>query len=148
MYMHVLLVSHFYKINPHGGCLSIYQKTPGLSLETLTIKLLPGERESERDVNRGLSPTDRPSPAGSGRRFPAACPGEGSIPNVELPFMTIALIANPSAGGRKDARMIPHVEGQLRRHRIDYRIFITQYHAHAIDIARKLHRRATMASCL
>lgn len=52
--------------------------------------------------------------------------------------MTIALIANPSAGGRKGARIIPHVERQLRRHRIDYRIFITQYHAHAIDIARKL----------
>jgi YegS/Rv2252/BmrU family lipid kinase len=52
--------------------------------------------------------------------------------------MTIALIANPSAGGRKGGRVIPHVEKHLRRHRIDYRIFITQHHAHAMDIAYKL----------
>ncbi len=52
--------------------------------------------------------------------------------------MTIALIANPSAGGRKGARIIPHVERQLRRQRIDYRIFITQHHAHAMDIAHQL----------
>jgi len=52
--------------------------------------------------------------------------------------MAIALIANPSAGGKKGSRIIPRVEALLRRHRIDFRIFITQYHAHAIDIARKL----------
>ena len=52
--------------------------------------------------------------------------------------MTIALIANPSAGGRKASRAIPKVETHLRRHGIEYRIFITQYHAHAMDIARKL----------
>ncbi|WP_319406418.1 diacylglycerol kinase family lipid kinase [uncultured Desulfosarcina sp.] len=52
--------------------------------------------------------------------------------------MTIALIANPSAGGRKGSRAIPKVENHLRRHGIEYRIFITQYHAHAMDIARKL----------
>ena len=52
--------------------------------------------------------------------------------------MTIALIANPSAGGRKGARIIPQVEHRLRRNGIDYRIFITQHHAHALDIARML----------
>ena len=52
--------------------------------------------------------------------------------------MTIALIANPSAGGKKGSRIIPRVEALLRRHRIDFRIFITQHHTHAIDIARNL----------
>ena len=52
--------------------------------------------------------------------------------------MTIALIANPSAGGRKAARIIPRVEKRLRRNAIGYRIFITQHHAHALDIARRL----------
>ena len=52
--------------------------------------------------------------------------------------MTIALIANPSAGGRKGARIIPHVERQLRRQRMNYRIFFSQHHAHAMDIARQL----------
>jgi YegS/Rv2252/BmrU family lipid kinase len=58
--------------------------------------------------------------------------------DLPLPPMTIALIANPSAGGRKGARIIPQVERQLRRHCIDYRIFITQHHTHAVDIARQL----------
>jgi YegS/Rv2252/BmrU family lipid kinase len=53
-------------------------------------------------------------------------------------LVTIALIANPSAGGRKAARIIPQVENRLRRNAIDYRIFITQHHAHALDIARRL----------
>ncbi len=52
--------------------------------------------------------------------------------------MIIALIANPSAGGRKGARVIPLVENHLRRQCIDYRIFITQHHAHAMAIASKL----------
>lgn len=52
--------------------------------------------------------------------------------------MIIALIANPTAGGRKGARIIPQVENRLRQYGIDYRIFITQHHAHAMDIARML----------
>lgn len=52
--------------------------------------------------------------------------------------MTIALIANPSAGGRKGTRIIPRVEALLRRHGIDYRLFVTQYHEHALTIAGKL----------
>ncbi|BBO69901.1 lipid kinase [Desulfosarcina alkanivorans] len=52
--------------------------------------------------------------------------------------MTLALIANPSAGGRKGARVIPQVEKRLRLYGLDYRIFITQQHAHALDIARRL----------
>jgi hypothetical protein len=65
-------------------------------------------------------------------------PGEPQKKDLELPSMTIALIANPSAGGRKGSQIIPHVESKLRRHHIDCRIFITQQHAHAIDIARQL----------
>ncbi|BBO76665.1 diacylglycerol kinase [Desulfosarcina widdelii] len=52
--------------------------------------------------------------------------------------MTIALIANPSAGGQKGTRIIPRVEALLRRHGIDYRLFVTQYHEHALTIAGKL----------
>lgn len=52
--------------------------------------------------------------------------------------MTIALIANPSAGGRKGTRIIPRVEALLRQHGIDYRLFVTQYHEHALTIAGKL----------
>lgn len=37
--------------------------------------------------------------------------------------MTIALIANPSAGGRKGARIISQVENRLRRNGIGYRIY-------------------------
>jgi YegS/Rv2252/BmrU family lipid kinase len=52
--------------------------------------------------------------------------------------MTIALIANPCAGGGKGSRIIPWVEKELRRNRIDYRIFTTQHHAHAMEIAQRL----------
>jgi YegS/Rv2252/BmrU family lipid kinase len=52
--------------------------------------------------------------------------------------MTIALIANPCAGGGKGSRILPRVEDHLRRSAIDYRIFITQHHAHAMDIAARL----------
>ncbi len=52
--------------------------------------------------------------------------------------MTIALIANPCAGGGKGSRIIPWVEDELRQNGIDYRIFITQHHAHAMDIASRL----------
>lgn len=55
--------------------------------------------------------------------------------------MPIALIANPNAGGRKGARIIPQVENQLRRNGIGYRLFITQHHAHAMTIARTLPPR-------
>ena len=52
--------------------------------------------------------------------------------------MTIALIANPCAGGGKGARLIPQVERHFKQHGIDYRIFITQHHAHAMGIAGSL----------
>ena len=52
--------------------------------------------------------------------------------------MTIALIANPCAGGGKGARIIPWVEDTLRGSGIDYRIFITQHHGHAMEIAGRL----------
>ncbi len=52
--------------------------------------------------------------------------------------MTIALIANPCAGGGKGSRILPRVEHALQRNRIDYRIFITQHHAHALEIAGRL----------
>lgn len=52
--------------------------------------------------------------------------------------MTLALIANPSAGGRKGTRIIPKVEFLLRHHAIDYRLFVTQYHEHAMTIAERL----------
>jgi len=52
--------------------------------------------------------------------------------------MLIALIANPCAGGGKGSRIIPWVEDNLRRNGIDYRIFITQHHAHAMAIASRL----------
>jgi len=52
--------------------------------------------------------------------------------------MTIALIANPSAGGRKGTRTIPRVEAHLRQYGIDYQLFVTQYHEHALTIAGKL----------
>lgn len=52
--------------------------------------------------------------------------------------MTIALIANPCAGGRNRARIIPRVEALLHQHGIAYRLLLTQHHGHAMDIARKL----------
>ena len=52
--------------------------------------------------------------------------------------MTIALIANPCAGGGKGSRIIPWVENNLRQNGIDYRIFITQHHGHAMEIASRL----------
>jgi YegS/Rv2252/BmrU family lipid kinase len=52
--------------------------------------------------------------------------------------MTIALIANPSAGGKKGSRIIPRVETMLRRNGLDYRLFITQHHEHAMTLAEKL----------
>lgn len=52
--------------------------------------------------------------------------------------MRIALIANPNAGGSKGARIIPRVERLLRGRGIDYQLFVTQYHAHALTIARRL----------
>jgi YegS/Rv2252/BmrU family lipid kinase len=52
--------------------------------------------------------------------------------------MTIALIANPTAGGQKGTRIIPRVESLLRQHGIDYRLFVTQHHKHALTIAGKL----------
>ena len=52
--------------------------------------------------------------------------------------MTIALIANPSAGGQNGSRIIPRVEALLRRNGIDYQLFITQHHAHAMTLAEKL----------
>ena len=57
---------------------------------------------------------------------------------VDFAYMTIALIANPSAGGKKGTRIIPRVEALLRQHGIDYRLFVTQYHEHALTIAGKL----------
>jgi diacylglycerol kinase (ATP) len=54
------------------------------------------------------------------------------------PSMTLALIANPSAGGKKGSRLIPRVESALKQHAIDYRLFVTQYHEHAMTIAGKL----------
>ncbi len=52
--------------------------------------------------------------------------------------MTLALIANPCAGGGKGARILPWVEHTLCENDIDYRIFITRYHAHALEIAAGL----------
>jgi len=52
--------------------------------------------------------------------------------------MTIALIANPCAGGGKGSRIISWVENNLRNNGIDYRIFITQHHGHAMEIASRL----------
>ena len=52
--------------------------------------------------------------------------------------MTLALIANPSAGGQNGSRIIPRVEALLRRNAIDYRLFVTQHHAHAMTLAAKL----------
>ena len=52
--------------------------------------------------------------------------------------MIIALIANPCAGGGKGSRIIPWVENNLSQNGIDYRIFITQHHAHAMEIASRL----------
>ncbi len=55
--------------------------------------------------------------------------------------MPFALIANPSAGGNTGARILPRLESRLRRHGIDYRLFVTQYHQHALSIARRLPPR-------
>ena len=52
--------------------------------------------------------------------------------------MSIALIANPCAGGGKGSRIIPWVEQNLRQNGIEYRIFITQHHGHAMEIAGRL----------
>ena len=52
--------------------------------------------------------------------------------------MTLALIANPIAGGRKGERLVPRVEALLRHHGIDHRLFVSSYHTHALDIARRL----------
>lgn len=52
--------------------------------------------------------------------------------------MRLAIIANPSAGGSNGARVIPRVETRLRRHGIDYQLFVSQYHQHALTLARRL----------
>ena len=52
--------------------------------------------------------------------------------------MPLALIANPAAGGCKGSRLIPRLEFLLRHHSIDYQLFISQHHGHAMTIAEML----------
>ncbi len=52
--------------------------------------------------------------------------------------MKIALIANPQAGGKKGKKLIPRVEKMLACEKIDYDLYVTEYHQHALDIVKDL----------
>ncbi len=52
--------------------------------------------------------------------------------------MKIALIANPHSGGKKVSKAIPLVEKGLEDKKIGFDLFVTRYHGHAVELARKL----------
>ncbi|MGD2269002.1 MAG: diacylglycerol kinase family lipid kinase [Desulfobacterales bacterium] len=52
--------------------------------------------------------------------------------------MKIALIANPNAGKARKKEGIPWVEKKLNQKKIKYDLFLTHYHGHTIEIAKRI----------
>ncbi len=52
--------------------------------------------------------------------------------------MKLALILNPYSGGKKGGKRLPEIESILVQNKIEYEIFISQYHEHIIDICANL----------